>query len=67
MFTQEWLTGINETNCIEGFITMYRAIEVKGKIYVLQNFLGRNSDAYISSYVDASKKCKIIISQFRDS
>jgi hypothetical protein len=33
MFTQEWLAGINGANCIESFITVYRAIEVSGKTY----------------------------------
>jgi len=33
MFTQEWLAGINGTNCIGSFIAVYRAIEVPGKTY----------------------------------
>ena len=33
MFTQEWLAGINGTNCIESFITVYRATEVSRKAY----------------------------------
>jgi hypothetical protein len=33
---------------------------------LLQNLLGRKSDAYVSSYAEASKICKIIIVQLRD-
>jgi hypothetical protein len=35
MFTQEWLAGISETNCIESFMTVCRAIEVSGTTYYI--------------------------------